>query len=66
MAVAEADGPHEGLAALEGIDMATSHRPMVVRAELLARTGATGEALVVLDEALRHCRNDAERLHLER
>jgi RNA polymerase sigma-70 factor (ECF subfamily) len=65
VAVAEADGPAAGLAALDGIDLPGSHRVPAVRAELLARTGDVGAARTAYDEAIGLCRNDAERAHLE-
>lgn len=65
VAVAEAFGAAQGLAALEGIDVPGSHRPAAVRAELLARCGDATGARAAYDEAIRLCRNEAERRHLE-
>ncbi len=64
VAVAEAEGPAAGLAALDGVDIAASHRVAAVRAELLARAGRAGEARAAYDEAISSCRNEAERVHL--
>jgi RNA polymerase sigma-70 factor (ECF subfamily) len=64
VAVAEASGPAEGLDALDGIDMAGSHRPASVRAELLSRLGRPAEARSAYDEAIALCRNEAELAHL--
>lgn len=65
VAVAEADGPRAGLAALEGLGGAVrGHRLPAVRAELLARAGRTDEALDAFDEALALCANEAEAAHL--
>ena len=64
VAVAEAEGPAAGLAALDGVDIAGSHRVDAVRAELLARAGRAGEARAAYDEAISSCRNEAERVHL--
>jgi RNA polymerase sigma-70 factor (ECF subfamily) len=64
VAVAEASGPEAGLAALEGVQIAGSHRVAAVRAELLARRGEVEAATTAYDEAIAACRNDAERAHL--
>lgn len=64
VAVAQAEGPEAGLAALEGIEIAGSHRVDAVRAELLVRAGRVGEARAAYDAAIATCRNDAERAHL--
>jgi len=64
VAVAQADGPQAGLAALAGIEIAGSHRVDAVRAELLVRAGRTAEARTAYDAAIAVCRNDAERAHL--
>ena len=66
VAVAEARGPAAGLAALEGVEIAGSHRVPAVRAELLARAGDRAAAREQLDEAISLCRNDTERDHLIR
>nr|WP_238338307.1 DUF6596 domain-containing protein [Pedococcus badiiscoriae] len=69
VAVAEASGPHEGLAALAGLDdlLAHSHRLPAVRAELLTRAGDRDGARAAYDLAIERCGNDAERaLLLER
>ena len=64
VAVAQAEGPEAGLAALDGIEIAGSHRVDAVRAELLVRAGRVGEARAAYDAAIAVCRNDAERAHL--
>ena len=68
VAVAEAEGPRAGLALLD--DGASggqpgSHRPLAVRAELLARSGETADARTAFAAAVAACRNDVERAHLE-
>ncbi|HXH78835.1 RNA polymerase sigma factor [Nocardioides sp.] len=64
VAVAEARGPAAGLAALEGVDIPTTHRLAAVRAELLARSGQHDAARAAYDQALAACRNDVESAHL--
>ncbi len=66
VAVAEASGPAAGLAALEGIENGTGHRPAAVRAELLARSGDRTAAGAAYDQAISACGNDVERAHLRR
>lgn len=63
VAVAEARGPHEGLAALAGLDveLAHSHRLPAVRAELLTRAGDVEGADAAYAIAIERCGNDAER-----
>jgi len=63
VAVAEADGPHAGLALLDGVVLA-GHRLPAARAELLARAGRLDEARTSYDEAIGRCTNLAERAHL--
>ena len=63
VAVAEADGPHAGLALLNGVVLA-GHRLPAARAELLARAGRLDEARTSYDEAIGRCTNLAERAHL--
>jgi predicted RNA polymerase sigma factor len=65
VAVAEARGPAAGLAALEGIEIPSTHRVAAVRAELLARAGDVDAARAAYDQAIAACRNDVERAHLE-
>ncbi len=65
VAVAEADGPLAGLAALDGVAL-SGHRLPGTRAELLARAGDADAARSAYDEAVRRCGNRAERAHLER
>jgi predicted RNA polymerase sigma factor len=64
VAVAESEGPAAGLAALDGLDIAGSHRVDAVRAELLVRAGRATEARAAYDEAISRCRNEAEQVHL--
>jgi predicted RNA polymerase sigma factor len=64
VAVAQAEGPEAGLAALDGIEIVGSHRVDAVRAELLVRAGRVEEARAAYDAAITTCRNDAERAHL--
>ncbi|AKT50576.1 RNA polymerase sigma factor [Arsenicicoccus sp. oral taxon 190] len=66
VAVAESDGAAAGLALLDDLDdrLPRSHRVPAVRAELNARLGLTGRAVEAYDDALRLCRNDAERAYL--
>jgi RNA polymerase sigma-70 factor (ECF subfamily) len=68
VAVAEARGPREGLAALDGLDeeLAHSHRLPAVRAELLSRAGETEAAHAAYTLAIERCANDAERALLSR
>ena len=64
VAVAEARGPAAGIAALEGVEIPSSHRVAAVRAELLARDGDTVAARAAYDQAIAACRNDVELAHL--
>jgi predicted RNA polymerase sigma factor len=64
VAVAQAEGPGAGLAALDGIEIVGSHRVDAVRAELLVRAGRVEEARAAYDAAIAACRNEAERAHL--
>ena len=68
VALAERDGPHAGLRALDDLDGALphSHRLPAVRGELLARTGEPRAAVEALDVAIERCGNDVEREHLSR
>lgn len=63
VAVAEADGPLAGLAALEGVVL-PGHRLPAARAELLARAGRLDESLDAFEEALSLCGGAAEAAHL--
>lgn len=65
VAVAEDRGTAAGLAALEGLEIADSHRPAAVRAELLSRAGEADAARAAYDQAIAACRNDVERAFLE-
>jgi len=64
VAVAEADGPHAGLRALDGIEL-PGHRLPGIRGELLARAGRTEEARAELARAVDLCDNLPERTHLQ-
>ena len=64
VAVAEGEGPEAGLLALDGVEVTASHRPAVVRAELLARLGRTAEARIAYEEAISRCRNETELAYL--
>jgi RNA polymerase sigma-70 factor (ECF subfamily) len=65
VAVAECDGPAAGLALLDGVDARSAgHQLDVVRAELLARTGAADEARAAYDRALARTANEPVRAHL--
>ncbi|MBM7784627.1 RNA polymerase sigma factor [Tenggerimyces flavus] len=64
VAVAEAEGPAEGLRLLEGLAM-PGHRLPAVRAELLARQGRGDEAREAYDTAIAACDNAAERAYLD-
>ncbi len=68
VALAERDGPHAGLRALDDLDGALphSHRLPAVRGELLARAGEPRAAVEALDVAIERCGNDVEREHLSR
>lgn len=65
IAVAEADGPEAGLAALAGVAL-PGHRLPAARAELLARLGDHDSARASYDSAIAMCANEAERAHLVR
>jgi len=64
VALAEAEGPLAGLAALEEVVLPGSHRPASVRAELLVRAARPAEARVAYEEAITLCRNEVELQHL--
>ncbi|NPC98868.1 RNA polymerase subunit sigma-24 [Nocardioides sp. zg-DK7169] len=65
VALAEAQGPATGLAALDGVAL-PGHRLPAARAELLARLGRTAEARTAYDTAIALCDNAAEADHLRR
>ncbi|QBX56841.1 RNA polymerase subunit sigma-24 [Nocardioides seonyuensis] len=64
VAVAEDRGAAAGLAALEGVEVPSTHRLAAVRAELLSRSGDVHAARAAYDQALAACANDVERAHL--
>ncbi len=68
VAVAEAEGPEAGLAALAPLDRLLSdhHRLSAVRAELARRAGRVELARVAYQRALELCSNEVERRYLER
>ena len=63
VAVAEADGPLAGLAALDGVEL-PGHRLPGVRGELLAQAGRIDDARTAFDEAIELCDNEPERVML--
>ena len=63
VAVAEADGPAAGLAAMSGVAL-PGHRLPAARAELLLRADDRAAALIAYDAAIALCGNKAERVHL--
>ncbi len=67
VAVAEAIGPAAGLALLETTDpqLEGHHRFALVRGELLARIGRTGDAIAALERAAAGTANPVERRHIE-
>ena len=65
VALAEAEGPEAGLAALASVALG-GHRLPAARAELLVRAGRPEEARAAFGAAVALCRNDAERAHLQR
>ena len=65
VAVAEADGPHAGLAVLEGLELG-GHRLPGARGQLLIRAGRVEEGRAELARAVELCGNAAERAHLRR
>ncbi len=66
LAVAEADGPEDGLALLDELDLDDYHYLHAARAELLRRLARGGEARVAYARALELAHADAERHFLER
>ncbi len=66
VAAGEADGPHAGLRALEGLDDALGehHRLHAVRAHLLERSGDHDQAAELYLRAARRTTSVAERDHL--
>ena len=65
-AVAEAEGPQAGLAAMEGLELDGYHYLHAARAELLRRLDRAPEARVEYLRALELVRSDSERRFLER
>jgi RNA polymerase sigma-70 factor (ECF subfamily) len=66
VAVAEAEGPEEGLAIANELDLGDYHYLHATRAELLARLGRVDEARAAYERALALVHDDAERRLLER
>ncbi len=66
VAIAEADGPLAGLAAIDGLDLDGYHYLHATRADLLRRLGRSAEARSSYLRALELVRSDAERRFLER
>jgi len=65
-AIALANGPAAGLAALDGIPSAPGdHRGPALRAELHARLGQTDQARTLMRQAVHAARNRVERRHLQ-
>lgn len=66
VAVAEAEGPRQGLDLLVGLDdaLADNHRLAAVRGELAHRAGDVELARASYRAALDHCDNDVEGAHL--
>jgi RNA polymerase sigma-70 factor, ECF subfamily len=66
LAVAEAEGPEDGLALLDELDLDEYHYLHAARAELLRRLARAGEARVAYARALELAHADAERHFLQR
>ncbi|HEV7496389.1 RNA polymerase sigma factor [Baekduia sp.] len=66
VAVAEADGPEEGLAIVDGLTLEDYHYLHATRGELLRRLERTDEARAAYERALTLVHDDAERRLLER
>ena len=66
VAVAMADGPAQGLALLETVDLPGYYLLPAARADLLRRLGRRADAAAAYREALTLVTNDAERAFLER
>ena len=66
VAVAEADGPEEGLAIVDGLSLEDYHYLHATRGELLRRLDRTDEARAAYERALALVHDDAERRLLER
>ena len=66
VAVAEVQGPRDGLALIAGLDdvLRDNHRVAAVRAELARRAGDTELARTSYRTAIGLCSNDVERTHL--
>ncbi len=65
VALAEVEGPAEGLAEVDGLDLETFHLFHATRADLLVRLDRPAEAAEAYDRALDLVANDAERRFLE-
>jgi RNA polymerase sigma-70 factor, ECF subfamily len=66
VALAEAEGPQAGLAAIEQIELDGYHYLHAARGELLRRLGRAPEARAAFRRALSLVRSDPERRLLER
>jgi RNA polymerase sigma-70 factor (ECF subfamily) len=66
VALAEAEGPQAGLAAMEGLDLDGYHYLHAARADLLRRLGRRAQARESYLRALELVRSDAERRFLQR
>jgi RNA polymerase sigma-70 factor, ECF subfamily len=66
VALAEAEGPETGLAAIEGLELEGYHYLHATRGELLQRLGRASEARGAFERALELVRSDSERRFLER
>ncbi|HEX2309893.1 MAG TPA: RNA polymerase sigma factor [Vicinamibacterales bacterium] len=66
VALAEVDGPHVALTAVDRLDLDRYYLFHAVRADLLRRLGRMAEAALAYDAAIARCENAAERGFLER
>ena len=65
VALAEVDGAHAALTAIDRLDLDRYYLLHAVRADLLRRLGRVGEAALAYDAAIERCENAAERGFLE-
>jgi len=66
VALAEVDGPHAALTAIERLDLDRFYLFHAIRADLLRRLGRAADAALAYDAALARCENAAERGFLTR